>query len=251
MIPQKIVDTILRPMNASPRQPGYLSKPEYAHLQEMNKEMYMSSAWYAASEMYAKVKTYAANFLNPQLDYFICDLPYQLSIKEGLLMREQIENEMSEATFSEVSFLMEREGLFYGAADDALFSFEDVNARRVIAEGLRPLEFYRDNNLRVPEKQPGELRVLSVDVALLASRKHNNDASALMIHSALPTPSHAYLDNIVYIDTQEGLITDELGLLIMRYFYQYDCDYIALDTAGVGVGVSDYIMCDRYDPLYG
>ena len=251
MVPQKIVDSILKPMNGTPRQPGYLSKPEYSDLQEMNKELYLSSAWYSASEMYDKVKTYTANFLDPKYKYFVCDLPYQLSIKEGLLMREQIENEMSEATFSPVTFSMEREGLFYGAADDALFSFDDINERRVIAESLRPLEFYRDNNLRVPEKQPGELRVLSVDVALLASRRHNNDASAIMIHSALPTPSHNYLDNIVYIDTQEGLITDELGLLIMRYFYHYDCDYIALDSAGVGLGVLDYIMCDRYDPLYG
>ena len=39
MVKQKIVDTVLRPMNASPRQPGYLRKPEYKHLQEMNKEM--------------------------------------------------------------------------------------------------------------------------------------------------------------------------------------------------------------------
>jgi hypothetical protein len=38
LVPQKIVDTILRPMNAAPRQPGYLRKPEYAHLSEMNKE---------------------------------------------------------------------------------------------------------------------------------------------------------------------------------------------------------------------
>jgi hypothetical protein len=76
MIPQKIVDTVLRPMNSAPRQPGYLSKPEYAHLQEMNKEMYMSSAWYAASEMYDKFKAYAANMLDPQLDFFCCDLPY-------------------------------------------------------------------------------------------------------------------------------------------------------------------------------
>ena len=76
LVPQKIIDNVLRPMNAAPRQPGYLNKPEYAHLQEMNKEMYMSSAWYAASEMYEKVKSYAANMLNPSYKYFVCDLPY-------------------------------------------------------------------------------------------------------------------------------------------------------------------------------
>lgn len=104
LVPQKIVDTILRPMNAAPRQPGYLRKPEYAHLSEMNKEFYLSSAFYSASEMYEKVKAYTANMLDPNLNYLVCDLPYMLSIKEGLLMRQQIINEMSEATFSDISF---------------------------------------------------------------------------------------------------------------------------------------------------
>jgi len=45
MVSDKIVSTVLRPMNSSPRQPGYLSKPEYSHLQEMNKELFLSSAW--------------------------------------------------------------------------------------------------------------------------------------------------------------------------------------------------------------
>lgn len=104
LVPQKIVDTILKPFNAAPRQPGYLSKPEYEHLQEMNKEFYLSSAFYSASEMYEKVKAYTANMLNPNLKYMVCDLPYQLSIKEGLLMRQSIINEMSEATFSDITF---------------------------------------------------------------------------------------------------------------------------------------------------
>lgn len=251
MVNQKIVDTVLKPMNSSPRQPGYLSKPEYKHMQEMNKEMYMSSAWYCASEMFEKVKAYTANMLDSNLNYFICDLPYTLSIKEGLLMRQQIENEMSEQTFSDVSFMMEREGLFYGSAEDALFDFKMLNERRILEESLHNLEYYRDNGLRIPEKQKGELRILSVDIALLASKRHDNDASALIVHSAIPTSSHNYMDNIVYIDTQEGLVTEELGLLVMRYFYQYDCDYIALDANGIGQSILDFLMADRFDPVYG
>ena len=251
MVEQKIVDTVLKPMNSSPRQPGYLSKPEYAHLQEMNKEMYMSSAWYCASEMFEKVKAYTANMLNPELNYFICDLPYTLSIKEGLLMRQQIENEMSEQTFSDISFMMEREGLFYGSTEDALFDFKTLNERRVLEDGLHHLDYYRENNLKIPEKQKGELRILSVDIALLASKRHDNDASALFIHSCIPTSSHNYIDNIVFIDTQEGLVTEELGLLVMRYYYQYNCDYIAIDANGVGQSILDYLMADRFDPVYG
>lgn len=251
LVPQKIVDTILAPMNGTPRQPGYLSKPEYSHLQEMNKIFYLSSAFFSASEMYEKVKAYTANMLDPRLNYFVCDLPYTLSIKEGLLMKQQIENEMSEATFSDITFMMEREGLFYGSAEDALFDFKVLNDRRIIADSLRNLDYYRDTNTKVPPKQNEELRILSLDIALLASKKHDNDASAFIIHSAIPTNTNDYIDNLVNIDTCEGLTTEELGLETLRRFYQYDCDYIAIDATGIGQAVLDYIMgSDRYDPLY-
>lgn len=250
MVEQKIVDTVLRPMNASPRQPGYLRKPEYAHLKEMNKEMNMSSAYFSASEMFEKVKAYTANMLDPNLSYFVCDLPYTLSIKEGLLMKQAIINEMSEATFSDISFMMERQGLFYGSAEDALFDFKILNKCRILQDSLHDLDYYRNNNLKIPEKQKGELRILSVDVALLASKRHDNDASALIIHSAIPTSSNNYIDNVVFVDTQEGLTTEELGLLVMRYFYQYNCDYLAIDSNGVGLGVMDFCMSDRFDPVY-
>lgn len=251
LVPQKIVDTILRPFNAAPRQPGYLRKPEYAHLSEMNKEFYLSSAFYSASEMYEKVKAYTANMLDPKLNYFVCDLPYMLSIKEGLLMRQQITNEMSEATFSDISFMMEREGIFYGSADNALFDYKTLEAQRIIGDCLFDLDYYRLTKAKMPEKKNEEIRILSLDIALLASKRHNNDASAFILHSGIPTSSNEYIDNIVNISTCEGLTTEELGLETLRRFYQYDCDYLAIDANGIGQAVLDYIMgADRYDPVY-
>lgn len=251
LIPQHIVSTILRPMNAVPRQPGYLSKPEYSHLAEMPKELYLTSAFYAMSELFEQAKSYFAAMLDPNLSFGIIDLPYQLSIKEGLLMKQQIINEKADQTFSDIAFMMEREGLFYGMVDNAFFDFNVLEKQRVLTDALYDLDYYRLNNIKIPEKKPGELRILSVDIALLASKRHRNDASAVMIHSAIPTQSHDYIDNIVLIDTKEGLVTEDLGLLIMRYFYQYDCDYIALDANGVGQPIFDYLVGgDRYDPVY-
>ena len=251
LVSQNIVDTILRPMNGAPRQPGYLNKPEYAHLKEMNKEMYLSSAFFSASEMFDKVKAYTANMLNPNLKYFVCDLPYQLAIMEGLLMRQAIENEMAEATFQDISFMMEREGLFYGSAADALFNYKTLADRRVLTECLHDLDFYRLNSSKVPDKKNGEIRVLSVDIALLASKKHDNDSSSLQIHCGLPTSSNDYIDNITFIDSAEGLTSQELQLLIARYYYQYDCDYISIDANGLGTSIIDLLQADMFDPLYG
>lgn len=250
MVEQKIVDTILVPMNADPRHPGYLDKPEYSDLQEMNKIFYMSSAYFAASEMFEKVKACVANMLDPNFKYFVCDLPYTLSLKEELLMKQQIENEMSEQTFSDITFMMEREGLFYGSSEDALFDFNVLNKRRILLDALFDLDYYKEHGLKIPEKQKGEIRILSIDIALLASRKHSNDATAFIVHSAVPTSTYNYIDNIVYIETKEGLVTEELGLLTMRYYYQYNCDYIAIDANGIGQSILDYIMSDRFDPVY-
>jgi len=90
--------------------------------------------------------------LDPNYKFFVVDLPYELSIAEGLLMKEQIENERSEATFNEIAFMMERQGIFYGSAEDALFDFKVLNDRRIIMEGFKDLEYYKTNNVRIPAK---------------------------------------------------------------------------------------------------
>lgn len=251
LIPMKIVSSILRPMNAAPRQPGYLSNPEYAHLAEMPKELYLTSAWYAMSELYEQAKSYCSNMLDGH-SFFIADLPYQVSIKEGLLMRQQIVNEMMEQTFQDIIFTMEREGKFFGSAADALYSYKTLNERRIVSEALYPLEFYRNNNfIKMPEKKKGEVRVLSIDIALMASKRHDNDSTCLTIHSGLPTPSNDYIDNIIYVETCEGILAEDLGLVILRDFNQYECDYIAIDATGLGQPITDYLMSsDRFDPIY-
>ena len=113
------------------------------------------------------------------------------------------------------------------------------------------MEYYRITNNTVPSLEHNECRVLSVDIALLASKKHDNDASAIFIHSGIPTANNYYMDNLIYADSYEGLLAEELGLIIMRMYYQYKCNYIALDASGVGQPILDYLMSDRYDPVYG
>ena len=250
MVEKDIIDTILTPMLNAPRSPGYLNNPKYANLQEVGSKYFLTSAWYCQSQLYDQLKDYTARMLDGQ-KVFACDLPYQASIQAGLLMRETIENEMMEQSFNPITFMMEYEGKFYGSSADALFNFEILNSRRSLLEGLRNLDFYRTTNTQIPRKQINEKRVLSLDIALLASRKHKNDASCFVLSQNIAQNDTDYISNISYVETQEGLVTEELGLMTMRYFYQYDCDYLAIDANGVGQGVLDYIMADRYDPLYG
>lgn len=254
LVPKSIIDTILKKFLTAPRQPGFLSLPEYKNnpkYEERNCEMYMTSAYYKEHWCYRKAQSYFVNMLDETKKYFCVGLPYQISIKEGLLSRAQIQDEMSEEDFDPMTFSMEMECLFAGETDGAFFKYDDISPRRKIKKAFYPLTVYKAHNMSIPELEPNEERILSVDVALMSSKNKNNDASALTIGRAFPKENYEYTDNVVYQETHEGLTTDDLGLITMRMFYQYRCTQLVLDTNGSGLGIFDYIIKDQYDPDYG
>lgn len=251
MVDETIINMVLRKFLTSPRQPNYLNKPEYAHLQERNKEIYASSAYFKSSWAYKKAQGYTLNFFDELKKYFICGLPYQISIFENLLMREQMIDEMSEPDFNDIIQAMEMDCLFWGDEGDNLFKYDEFEKRRKIKNAFMPLKFYTDRN-PVPKLGEASERILSVDVALMATtKKKRNDAAAISINDLVQSDTTTYQSNFVYVDTFEGLTTDELGLKVMRFFYHYKCTQLVLDVAGLGIGVYDFICKDQYDPETG
>ena len=245
MVDETVINTVLRKFLTSPRQPKYLRKPEYAHLQERNKEIYMSSAYFKSSWAYKKAQSYTINFFDDTKRYFICGLPYQVSIREGLLSREQLQDEMSEADYNELVQQMEMECLWFGDTDGSLFKFDELTARRRLRKALPPLSFCNDK-ITIPKLPTTGKRILSIDVALMQStKKKKNDASAIFINDLIQVNDTAYQSNFVYGETFEGLKTDELGMIVMKYFYEYQCTDLVLDTNGIGLGVYDFITKDQ------
>lgn len=245
MVDETVINTVLRKFLTSPRQPKYLQKPEYAHMQERNKEIYMSSAYFKSSWAYRKAQSYTLNFFDDTKKYFICGLPYQVSVREGLLSRSQLEDEMSEADYNELVQQMEMECLWFGDIDGSLFKFDELTARRRLRKAFPPLSFCNDK-ITIPKLTTTGKRILSIDVALMQStKKKKNDASAIFINDLIQVNDTAYQSNFVYGETFEGLKTDELGMIVMKYFYEYQCTDLVLDTNGIGLGVYDFITKDQ------
>lgn len=245
MVDETVINTVLRKFLTSLRQPKYLQKPEYAHMQERNKEIYMSSAYFKSSWAYKKAQSYTLNFFDDTKKYFICGLPYQVSVREGLLSRSQLEDEMSEADYNELVQQMEMECLWFGDTDGSLFKFDELTARRRLRKAFPPLSFCNDK-ITIPKLTATGKRILSIDVALMQStKKKKNDASAIFINDLIQVNDTAYQSNFVYGETFEGLKTDELGMIVMKYFYEYQCTDLVLDTNGIGLGVYDFITKDQ------
>jgi len=253
MVKKKIVDTVLRKFLTSLRKPPYMDLPQYKRnpkYQERNIEMYMTSAYYKSSWIFEKCKSDAALMLDETKKYFCCGLPYEVGIEEGIFSQEAVEDEMAEADFDPISFRMEREALFYGEAEDAFYKFDEVSSCRIIKNAFLPLEFYEKRGINVPDLAEGERRILSVDVALMATKATNNDATAIEINIATPS-NNGMASHIVYVETLEGKTTDEVGIIIMRYFNHYKCTDLVLDTNGLGLGVYDFIARQQFDAETG
>lgn len=252
LIDKETIDTILTKFLTASRQPGYLNKPEYKHLKhsERNRQVYLSSAFFQDHWSYKKVRSFLKNMkaLRP---WFICSFPYQLAIKEGLSNKDDIADQMADEDFSEIKWSMEMEAEFYGDSENAFFNYESIAKNRRIQYPMLPdelcIKLHNNSKVRIPPKQNGEVRILSVDVALMSSKKHKNDASAIFVNQLLPTKASRYINNIVYTENTEGTRTEELALRVRKLYEEYLCDYIVLDTRGIGLGVYDALSGDLTD----
>lgn len=116
-------------------------------------------------------------------------------------MAEQAADEMSESTFNEVKWSMENECLFYGSTEGAFYNYDVLARDRKIKYVMLPDQLagkFPGKHFTIPHKQPGELRIISVDLALMSSTRHANDATAIFVNQAMPGADRRYYSNIVY-----------------------------------------------------
>ena len=258
LISKDTIDTVLRKFLTLRRMPRYSEltdderKREYA--KEKNLTLYLTSAFFKDHWSYLKcVDTYDA-MIKDGKKQFICGFPYQLSVEEGLLDPEAVADEMAESDFSEIKWSMEMDAMWYGSEEDAFFDFSSISKNRRIKYPMLPDKLSSKINsaqLKIPLKQNGEIRILSADIALMSSKKNNNDATAVFINQLIPSKAGRYVSNIVYADTHEGLRTDDQALVIRKLFDEFSCDYLVLDTSGLGLGVYDCLSRDIVDPETG
>lgn len=259
LISKSVIDEVLRKFLTQKRTPTYSSLSEEERNAEWDKEhnitMWLSSAYMTDHWSYTRCRDTCRMMLDENRRQFVCGLPYQLMVEERIIDREGIEAEVSESDFNEIKFTMEYEALWWGSGEDAFFDFASVSKNRHIRYPMLPSSLAsklgNNQSVRIPHKVPGELRILSADIALMSSRKNDNDASAIFINQLMPTKAKKYTNNIVYAVNEEGMHTEDQALMIRRLYDEYMCDYIVLDCQGIGMGVYDLLVREITDPETG
>lgn len=246
MIKKDILDTVLKPMLNVYRQPPYLKKEEYSHLVEENIELYISSAWYESHWMWKSMLSTRDAMLNGY-DKMIFSLDYLTSMHHGLLSRKRVEQDKASSDFDEIKFRMEYENLMYGQNADALYALEDVDKNRTLKNIIYPINNMDYQELKGKRKEKlkdGEIRILTVDVALMGGNK--NDNTIIQCLRLLPNGGN-YLRKVSYIESVNGKHTDDQAVRIKQLFEDLQCSYVALDTHGNGLSIFDALVKVLYD----
>lgn len=255
LISKDTIDTVLRKFLTQRRMPRYDELTEEERKREYDKEknltLYLSSAYWKDHWSYMKCVDTLKAMTSFGRNQFICGFPYQLSIKEGLLDPEMIEDELGDNQFSDVKFSMEMCAEFYGSDEGAFFDFNSISKNRKIKYPMLPdklaVKLGNAQEIKIKQKANGEIRLISADIALMSSKKHKNDATAIFVTQMVPSKAGRYVINVIYSESCEGMRTEGQALRIRELYEEYMCDYIILDTAGLGLGVYDCLSRDIVD----
>ncbi|MFB0831546.1 terminase large subunit domain-containing protein [Brevibacillus laterosporus] len=247
LISEDNLNRILRPFLNVNRQPPYLTKPEYKHLQEENKEIYISSAWYKNHWIWDKFKSFANSMMKGR-SYFSVGFPYQLSVFHGLLSKKRVEQMKSEDDFDPITWLMEMDCLFWGESEKAFYKLDDFQQCRTLVKPFYPtesLDFLQNKNKRRKNtKQDGEIRLISVDVAMMGGNENDN---TIFTHIRLLPNGETYTRQVPYIESLNGQHSEKQAIRLKQLFYDFEADYVVMDTAGNGLNLYDDCSRVLYD----
>lgn len=251
MIDPKVYRNVLRRFLASSRQPAYLEKPEYKNKQEYlerNKEIFLTSAFYKFNWSYERFKVFKKAMLNFK-KYFVCGFPYQIAIKENLVNKDQLLDELAEDDIDEIGWHMEMDTLFFGESEKAYFKTEEIQEVKNVQFPMYRKEIQElvgNKKIINSKKLDNEIRVLSCDIALLGGDANDSSVYTLITGKKSKNGTR-YTRNVLHMESHQGLHPETQALMIRRLFDDFDCDYIVLDRQGNGISVYAYLCRKLYD----
>lgn len=251
LLDQDTVDKVLIPFLNTPRQPGYLSKPEYADLIEENAEIYLSSGGYSSEWAYQRLKETFEGMVKGE-NMFSCSIPFTTALEHGLTTKNRIRKEIKKESTSAAGFNMEYCGLFHKEFDGALFKSTMLNPCRTLENVFYPpskQDYIKYRNVQdKPYKMPklkDELRIIACDIAI--SGGASNDNSIYMCFRLIPNEYGLYDRQVCCIESYNGKEQESQAIRIKELFEDFDADYMIIDTNGPGAGVWSYIQKRNYD----
>ena len=146
------------------------------------------------------------------------------------------------------AFQTEYMNIWLGEGKDAIFKYSDFHESQIWEDAFSPTNAmdYISGRKREIKKNPNEIRVMGVDIALVGGK--NNDNTAIILGTINIETGIRRID---YIWAKSGMNSILQVRMIKRLYYDYECEYMVYDTQGVGNAIYDLMTDETEDPEFG
>lgn len=256
----QIITKVFIPMMTNTREPLYMDLTDDEKLNqkanEPNHQLYLSSIRSEQEWSWTKFLDYIDFMTQGQASYLAFSLPYHLGVEAGYITPANVEQQIMENQGNLDILKAEYEAIPLRDNNGAFFKYSAfanarLNTNCLIALPDEEFILYKDKRRTNPykiDKMPGEIRVLSMDVALIESPK--NDNTSFWLTRLIPN-GDKYQKIIVYSESMHGLNSMIQALRAKQLFYEFECDWFVIDGQGNGRGVADVCMTETYDDARG
>lgn len=254
-IKKAIADKVLRPFLVS-RQADYVLKfPEYQNLTEEPINIYISSSGTTSEWIWDTCKELVDGYYKDHSSCLVA-MDYSIALRHNIKTRAQIMAD--KRTFDSLTFRIEYENEMLRENTNAFFSYQMLSSNQRLKKCFYPkrdedISIGKKNPYAIP-KQPGEIRIVSCDIALVNKRR--NDNSVFSCLRLLPETikmrgdsetTRGYRRACPYIEARPGGDVDEQAIRIKQLFYDFEADYVVLDTRNGGIFAYDRLAKVLYD----
>ena len=260
MIAKNIIDTVLSPFLYA-RQLDFLQYPEYDHLLEEPKEVYISSAWYRSHWMWQLMKIITNDMLERDSSVLIA-MDYSITLRHKIKTRNYLVKERKK--LDPVGWAIEYENQMIAENAHAYFTYEMLDKNRKLKRPFYPRK-HEDVLTRTKYKNPlpkqkGEIRIVSCDIAVEAGSINDNSVYSCIrllpeskeykvsdIDGDRVEVKQGYRRQLLHMEAFQGGETTKQAVRIKQLFYDFEADYCVLDARNVGISVFDMLAKVLYD----
>lgn len=241
------MDSVLSPTEII-RPTPYTMKKEYEHLKEEPREIFLSSAYWKNHWMYKLVKDAMVGSYDGKSILFATD--YALTIKHNIRTKNQMRKEKQK--MDSVTYEMEYLNIMQGGSENQYYTFDLISQAQKIKKPWYPkkLEDFSDRKrtwFGDIKRQNGEIRIVSIDIALSAStKKVDNDLSVIKCIRALQI-GEKYERQEVYTETLEGVDIDTQAIRVRQIMEDFDSNWLVFDARTYGTNFVDSMAKVLYD----
>lgn len=243
------------------RQAPFMLLPDYAgdeQFQETPCEIFISSSVEESHWLYSLAKKAMSGMLKDDGQFFMA-FDYSITLKHGIRKRSQLID--AKAKSDPITWMVEYENLVLRSNSRAYFTYEMLKENQTLVRAFYPRRsedvVSRVKNKYALPKQPGELRVVSCDIAAIdRSGNDNSSFSCLrLFEETCYTPDGRmekdYRVQIPYVEAIRGQETKKQAIRIRQLYDDFDADFIVLDLRNLGISIYDALARVLYDDERG